>query len=120
MVEMYKSFSNAIVNAYWEANLPRGYNKPGQNASSREVESFIRDKYVNKRWIDTKLSADPVTLYNTDRKKFDKYVKKLIEGSGAAEESDDNDRKQKKKSKKSKKAKHSETESEEEETKPPV
>jgi stromal membrane-associated protein len=77
VVEMYKHFNNAIVNAYWEARLPQGFQKPGQNASGSEVESFIRDKYVNKRWIDTSLGTDPVTLYQQDRKKFEKYVRKL-------------------------------------------
>lgn len=118
MVEMYKSFNNAIVNAYWEARLPSGYQKPGQNASSKDVESFIRDKYVNRKWVDTKLSADPVTLFMTDRKKFERYVKKLVEGgSGAAKEDsgEDSEEKPKKKSKKAKRAKVSESEEESEE-----
>lgn len=104
MVEMYKHVNNTIINAYWEANLPSNYNKPGQNASSHEVESFIRDKYINKRWIDTSMSADPAFLYWNDRKKFDKYIKKITSGQLAADESED-DKKKKKKSKKSKKSK---------------
>lgn len=104
MVEMYKHVNNTIINAYWEANLPSNFNKPGQNASSHEVESFIRDKYINKRWIDTSMSADPAFLYWNDRKKFDKYIKKITSGQSAADESED-DKKKKKKSKKSKKSK---------------
>jgi hypothetical protein len=102
MVEMYKHVNNTIINAYWEANLPSNFNKPGQNASSHEVESFIRDKYINKRWIDTSMSADPAFLYWNDRKKFDKYIKRITSGQSAADESED-DKKKKKKSKKSKK-----------------
>ena len=105
MVEMYKHVNNTIINSYWEANLPSNFSKPGQNASSHEVESFIRDKYINKRWIDTSMSADPASLYWNDRKKFDKYIKKITSG----EESDD----EKKKKKKSKKSKKSKMESEE-------
>jgi hypothetical protein len=54
------------------------------------------------------MSADPASLYWNDRKKFDKYIKKITSG----EESED-DKKKKKKSKKSKKSK---MESEEEES----
>jgi len=113
MVEMYKHVNNAIINSYWEANLPSNYNKPGQNASSHEVESFIRDKYINKRWIETSMSADPASLYWNDRKKFDKYIKKITSG----EESED-DKKKKKKSKKSKKSKMESDEEESEEEAP--
>ena len=77
MVEMYKHLNNTVVNSYWEAKLPRGYNKPGQSASSQEVESFIRDKYINKRWVENIKAGDPAWLYWNDRKKFDKYLKKL-------------------------------------------
>jgi hypothetical protein len=77
MVEMYKHLNNTVVNSYWEAKLPKGYNKPGQNASSQEVEQFIRDKYINKRWVENIKAGDPAWLYWNDRKKFDKYLKKL-------------------------------------------
>ena len=113
-VEMYKHVNNTIINAYWEANLPSNYNKPGQNASSHEVESFIRDKYINKRWIDTSMSADPAFLYWNDRKKFDKYIKRITSGQTAADENDD-DKKKKKKSKKSKKSKKDSEDEESEE-----
>ncbi len=50
------------------------------------------------------MSADPAFLYWNDRKKFDKYIKRITSGQTAADESDD-DKKKKKKSKKSKKSK---------------
>jgi len=78
MVEMYKHVNNAVINSYWEARLPHGYNKPSQNANSKEVEAFIRDKYVHKKWVDT--GADPAYLYWNDRKKFDKYIQKVTGG----------------------------------------
>ena len=112
MVEMYKHVNNTIINAYWEAKLPSNFNKPGQNASSHEVESFIRDKYINKRWIDTSMSADPAFLYWNDRKKFDKYIKRITSGQSPADESEDD----KKKKKKSKKSKTSKKDSEDEES----
>lgn len=109
LVEMYKHMNNMIVNAFWEANLPRNYQKPGQNASSHEVESFIRDKYVNKRWAAS--GADPATLYWTDRKKFDKFVKKLTEGGDDGEPEEEQETQKKKKDKKKSK-KHQEDDEE--------
>ena len=105
MVEMYKHVNNSIINAFWEANLPAHYNKPGQGAGSHEVESFIRDKYINKRWVDN--GTDPATLYWNDRKKFDKYIKKLTSGEtgGAPAAESEDEKKKKKKSNKSKKSK---------------
>ena len=114
-VELYKHLNNTIVNAYWEARLPKGYNKPGQNASSNEVESFIRDKYVNKRWVDLDASADPATLWKTDKKKFDRYMKKLsVKQEDDGKDDSEEDRKKKKKDKKKKKKAHDESEEEEE------
>jgi hypothetical protein len=88
------------------------------------VESFIRDKYINKRWVDTSMSADPAFLYWNDRKKFDKYIKKLTTegpsgGTGPDEEEEsDEDKKKKKKSKKSKKSKKDHSDESEEEVMP--
>ena len=114
MVEMYKHLSNSIIDAYWEARLPKDYSKPGQNASSHEVQQFIRDKYVNKRWIDTDMSADPANLYWNDRKKFDKFIKRVTQGDQEEQESEEDSAKKKKKSKKSKKKAKKDSESEEE------
>jgi hypothetical protein len=118
MVEMYKHLNNTIVNSYWEAKLPKGYNKPGQSASSQEVEQFIRDKYINKRWVENIKAGDPAWLYWNDRKKFEKYVKKLQEGAAEQADEEDEEEEPKKKSKKSKKSKKHQSESEEEEDEP--
>jgi hypothetical protein len=69
--------NNVIINAYWEAKLPNHYQKPGQNASPSEVETFIKDKYLQKKWVDPKMGADPVTLFRTDKNKFEKFIAKL-------------------------------------------
>lgn len=105
--------SNVIVNTYWEALLPRNFQKPGQNATAMEVENFIKDKYIKKRWADPKMKMDPVSLFKKDRSKFEKYVESLRNGGSADDDGEENsseeDQKpkkkkdQKKKSKKSKK-----------------
>ena len=125
MVEMYKHVNNAIINTYWEARLPKGYNKPGQNATSNEVESFIRDKYLNKRWVDVDMSADPANMYWNNRKRFDKFIKKVTSQGDADgdEQSDDSSHKKKKKSKKDKKHKKNkdaDSDEEEEEVMPSI
>ena len=118
MVEMYKHVNNTIINSYWEAKLPANHNKPGQNASSSEVESFIRDKYINKRWVDTTMSSDIASMYWNDRKKFDKFIKKITSGgdTGAAEGAEEDSGEDKKKKKKSKKSKKSKKDSEDEDS----
>ena len=70
VVEMYKEFNNAIANFYWESQMPKNYPKPGANATPKEIENFIKDKYLNKKWISLKIEDDPVTMYRTNKKKF--------------------------------------------------
>ncbi|XP_031478432.1 ADP-ribosylation factor GTPase-activating protein AGD5-like isoform X2 [Nymphaea colorata] len=43
-VAFIQSMGNEKSNSYWEAELPLDFQKPG-------LESFIRAKYVEKRWI---------------------------------------------------------------------
>ena len=81
MVEMYRHVNNVLINSYWEARLPRNYEKPGQNASANEVDAFIRDKYLNKRWVDTGMKMDPASMYWNDRKKFEKFKEKVMSGT---------------------------------------
>lgn len=80
LVEMYKHVNNALINSYWEARLPRTHDKPGPGTSPNDVEAFIRDKYINKKWIDTNAKADPANLYWNDRKSFEKYRNQFISG----------------------------------------
>jgi len=124
VVEMYRHMSNRIANFYWEAQLPRNYTKPSQSASNQEIEHYIREKYINKRWCHPKMKMDPASLYKTDRKKFNKFMEDLRSGSAAPpleeddEEEEDSDydeeeerkRKEKKKAKKEKRKKRKEEE----------
>jgi len=49
MVEGMKEIGNQKANALWEYNLPEG-RKPGPNDTTYTLESFIREKYQDKRW----------------------------------------------------------------------
>ena len=70
-VELFQSLSNALVNSYWEKNLPAGYRKPESNASNHEVTEFMTNKYVHKKWANTDdWSHDPAWLYENKPKKF--------------------------------------------------
>jgi hypothetical protein len=107
MVEMYKHVNNVIINSYWEARLPRNFEKPGQNATANEVEAFIRDKYINKKWVDTGVKMDLASMYWNDRKKFEKYKLKLLSGDkdeddDEEESEDEEERKRRKKERKEK------------------
>jgi len=55
--------------------LPKGYRKPGSNASNHEVTEFMTNKYVNKKWADNdNWSHDPAWLFENKPSKFKKYV----------------------------------------------
>lgn len=70
-VEMFSNMSNALVNSYWEKNMPKGFRKPDSNASNFEVTEFLTNKYVNKKWANTDdWSNDPAWLYENKPKKF--------------------------------------------------
>ncbi|KAH0795130.1 ARF GAP-like zinc finger-containing protein [Histomonas meleagridis] len=45
-----KYIGNQKANDYWEYNLPPDFQRPDPNDRS-SMERFIRDKYVNKKWI---------------------------------------------------------------------
>ena len=77
------------------------------------MEQFIRDKYINKKWVENIKAGDPAWLYYNDRKKFEKYLLKLRDGAPEAAEEEEEEE-PKKKSKKSKKSKKHQSDSEEE------
>ncbi len=90
--------NNNLVNAYWEANLPSNYVKPGQQADTREVTKFLTEKYVNKRWVDTDMKYDPLYLWTNKRARFDKFVQRATNraAGGSDDESEEEVRKPKK------------------------
>lgn len=53
--------------------MPQNYAKPSGASDMREVETFIKAKYLNKQWVDSN-RIDPVTLFNKDREEFRNYV----------------------------------------------
>ena len=74
-VEMFQQLSNDMVNSYWEANIPKGFRKPDQNANNQEVTQFMTNKYVHKKWVSDDWNNDPAWLYENKQKKFAKFVK---------------------------------------------
>ena len=45
----------------------------------------MTDKYINKKWIDTKMKHDPLYLFENKRDKFEKRLKKKLGGSSYEE-----------------------------------
>lgn len=46
----------------------------------------MTEKYINKKWVDTKMKHDPLYLFENKREKFDKWLKKKL-GAQAKQES---------------------------------
>jgi superoxide dismutase len=77
------------------------------------VESFITDKYVNKRWIDLDVKAEPAQMFWHHKKHFQKYVARVNGGASNSDDEeeqdedseDEEDRKDKKKKEKKEKRK---------------
>ncbi|XP_052181182.1 probable ADP-ribosylation factor GTPase-activating protein AGD15 [Diospyros lotus] len=65
-VAFMKSMGNEKANRYWEAELPPDFDRS-------RIESFIRAKYEEKKWIPRK-ATNPYLVLGEDNSKFDKLV----------------------------------------------
>eukprot|EP00456_Euglypha_rotunda_P047621 TRINITY_DN3805_c0_g1_i13.p1 TRINITY_DN3805_c0_g1~~TRINITY_DN3805_c0_g1_i13.p1 ORF type:complete len:310 (+),score=57.77 TRINITY_DN3805_c0_g1_i13:113-931(+) len=74
MADVIANIGNEKANAYWEYNLPEG-RKPGPNDTTYALESFIKDKYCNKRFI--RKGSEPPTGKSTGTTKKSKPKKKV-------------------------------------------
>lgn len=88
-VTTFQALSNNLVNAYWEANLPKNFSKPGPSAPTSEVTRFLNQKYVEKKWVDTDMKYDPLYLFENKRSRFDKFVKRCMNAAGIGSESEE-------------------------------
>ena len=87
-VELMQALTNNLVNSYWEATMSKNFNKPGPNASGNEVNRFLNEKYVQKKWVDPDMKYDPVYMYENKKSKFDRWVKRrlaAVTGTGGDE-----------------------------------
>eukprot|EP00351_Strombidinopsis_sp_SopsisLIS2011_P001244 CAMPEP_0116887194 /NCGR_PEP_ID=MMETSP0463-20121206/21466_1 /TAXON_ID=181622 /ORGANISM="Strombidinopsis sp, Strain SopsisLIS2011" /LENGTH=88 /DNA_ID=CAMNT_0004549215 /DNA_START=233 /DNA_END=499 /DNA_ORIENTATION=- len=74
--------------------MPPSYAKPMANASNQQVSQFLTDKYVNKKWVNSKMKHEPVWLFDNKRSKYDRFVKKTmkaLKGEVSEEEEENND-----------------------------
>jgi hypothetical protein len=85
-VEIYAELNNNLVNSYWEANLPPGFMKPSGNAPNAEVVRYLTDKYVTKKYVDGKMKHDPLWLCENRPSKFQRFLKKRMQGESDSEE----------------------------------
>lgn len=49
----------------------------------------MTDKYINKKWVDTKMKHDPLYLFENKKSKFDKWLRKKLGASADQDEDDD-------------------------------
>ena len=80
-----QQWGNQRVNAYYEATLPQNYPHPNEHTPVSEMEKFIRQKYVEKRWMADKegeTAWNPLKQESSSKKKADLGV---VRGSEAKE-----------------------------------
>ena len=107
----FKIINNKIANKYWECKL-KNFDFKSLQGDKYKLIQFIRDKYENKKWIDTKKKIDPMSLII--KGKIKKYKKLFCESEDEdEEEQSDDDKKNKKRKNKKKKKDNDDSESEE-------
>ena len=57
-----QTIGNARARAIWEGNVPSGMIVPDENSSRAEMDVWIRDKYVNKKYFKPCNPADVVPI----------------------------------------------------------
>ena len=57
-----KNIGNARARAIFEGNVPPGMTVPDENSSRAEMDVWIRDKYVNKKYFKPCNPADVVPI----------------------------------------------------------
>jgi hypothetical protein len=62
-VAFVRAVGNGRGNAYWEAALPAGVQRPAEGDMAA-LRSFIQDKYVARAFVPRELRADPPTIDN--------------------------------------------------------
>ena len=60
--------------------------KPSGNAPNAEVVRYLTDKYVTKKYIDGKMKHDPLWLCENRPSKFQRFLKKRMQGESDSEE----------------------------------
>ena len=111
----FKIINNKIANKYWECKL-KNFDFKSLQGDKYKLIQFIRDKYENKKWIDTKKKIDPMSLII--KGKIKKYKKLFCESEDEdEEEQSDDDKKNKKRKNKKKKKDNDDSESEEDDDK---
>jgi len=53
------------------------------------VTRFLKEKYVDKRWVDTDMKYDPLYLWENKRSRFDKFIRRCLNKAGVAVNSDE-------------------------------
>ena len=51
-IEFVSAMGNVVCNSYWEAKLPRDFERPTSSGDVMRLKAFITDKYVRKKYCD--------------------------------------------------------------------
>eukprot|EP01083_Nonionella_stella_P075230 204386_1 len=81
---------NATVNAYYEAKLPNAL-KPNEHTETYQLEQFIRQKYIDRKWYSSKAKKVRKKDKNGKKKKKKKRKpkQKKYQSSSSEEEEED-------------------------------
>ena len=102
VLDHFKIINNKVANKYWECKLKK-FNFESLRGDNYKLVQFIRDKYENKKWVDTKKKEDPMSLII--KGKLKKYKKLYGEDEEEDEDEEEMEEENTKKSKKNKKNK---------------
>jgi hypothetical protein len=101
VLDNFKIINNKVANKYWECKLKK-FDFKSLHGDNYKLVQFIRDKYENKKWVDTKKKEDPMSLII--KGKIKKY-KKLYCQDEDQDEDEEEAEEEESKSKKNKKNK---------------
>ncbi len=111
VLDNFKIINNKIANKYWECKLKK-YDFKSLHSDNYKLVQFIRDKYENKKWVDTKKKEDPMSLIIKGKIKKYKKLYCADEDEEEEEEKEEEEKKSKKNKKKKKKGNDEEEENE--------
>merc|ERR1712154_209920 len=94
-----KKGGNAQINSIYEAKLPKAL-KPNEHTETYQLEQFIRQKYIDKKWYSTKTKKK-----KTPKKKKPKYESTSEEETESSSEEEVKPKKRRKPKKKNSKPK---------------
>lgn len=62
-IQFVSAMGNGVCNSYWEAKLPKGFERPSSSGDVMRLKAFITDKYVRKKYCDGERPPPTIESY---------------------------------------------------------